>query len=149
MKVFCIVILSCLYLPACFLVNGENNEQADAVVSRGVVIPERVSDHDGDGIADGQDNCPHEVNPKQQDVDADGQGDICDGNDDHDSCFDSEDNCALVTNFDQADTDEDGLGDACDPDSIWSHFWIPGWNSRSGREHCQVQYGDISPTANR
>ena len=33
---------------------------------------------DGDGIADGSDNCPQNVNPHQEDSDSDGQGDVCD-----------------------------------------------------------------------
>ena len=33
---------------------------------------------DGDGIVDGSDNCPQNVNPHQEDSDSDGQGDVCD-----------------------------------------------------------------------
>ncbi len=42
------------------------------------------NDTDGDGISDGQDNCPTEPNPDQIDTDGDGLGDACDpdaGND--------------------------------------------------------------------
>ena len=34
-------------------------------------------DHDGDGVADGADNCADEANPSQADYDADGVGDAC------------------------------------------------------------------------
>jgi len=61
----------------------------------------QVTDTDGDGIADDQDNCPTVANPHQRDTDGDGVGDRCD-------------NCRLVANADQADADADGVGDACD-----------------------------------
>lgn len=37
-----------------------------------------LPDLDGDGVADGTDNCPNSANPGQSDVDLDGQGDLCD-----------------------------------------------------------------------
>jgi hypothetical protein len=58
-------------------------------------------DADGDGIADGDDNCPNVFNPDQLDSDGDGVGDACD-------------NCIETPNPDQADSDGDGIGDACD-----------------------------------
>ena len=58
------------------------------------------TDSDGDGIFDGQDNCPDDPNPSQDDADEDGAGDACD-------------NCP-VANPDQRDDDENGIGDACD-----------------------------------
>lgn len=36
------------------------------------------SDQDGDGIPDGEDNCPDSPNPDQADLDGDGIGDVCD-----------------------------------------------------------------------
>jgi hypothetical protein len=59
-----------------------------------------MSDHDADGLADDQDNCPHRPNPDQADADGDGAGDACD-------------NCPDF-NPDQLDADADGVGDACD-----------------------------------
>ncbi len=38
-------------------------------------------DSDGDGVPNGQDNCPNDANPQQEDSDGDGIGDVCDGPD--------------------------------------------------------------------
>jgi len=61
-----------------------------------------VSDVDADG--DGavcEDNCPYDYNPNQEDVDTDDVGDVCD-------------NCPDVPNSDQANADGDECGDVCD-----------------------------------
>lgn len=58
-------------------------------------------DIDGDGIANGADNCPCTANPDQLDTDGDGIGDACD-------------NCVYIQNPQQEDFDEDGVGDVCD-----------------------------------
>lgn len=96
-----------------------------------------ASDGDGDGIPDGQDNCPAVFNPVRpvdngmqanSDLDADGDAcDVCpieanatdcapiDPNDaDGDGVTDSLDNCPQVPNSDQADGDMDDKGDLCD-----------------------------------
>ena len=69
------------------------------------VTKEWVSDRDGDGILDGDDNCPDTPNPGQEDADADGVGDACD-------------NCVNTANPGQEDNnginDGDGIGDACE-----------------------------------
>ncbi len=72
-------------------------------------------DTDGDGVADGVDNCPTNPNPDQEDGDDDGIGDACDTDNDNDGVDDEDDNCPAVTNPSQSDVDGDGIGDACDP----------------------------------
>jgi large repetitive protein len=108
------------------------------------------SDQDGDGVDDGDDNCPSIFNPVrlldidgQADSDADGVGDVCDpcpiGEDDSGDCvsFDPDDrdadgtpndidNCPVDANFLQNDTDMDGLGDICDPCPLQEN--LPGEN---------------------
>ena len=46
-------------------------------------------DQDGDGVIDTQDNCPSDANPTQDDFDGDGEGDVCDRDDDWDGFPDS------------------------------------------------------------
>jgi len=83
-------------------------------------------DTDEDGIIDDQDNCSADYNPRQEDNDTGGLGDVCDSDDDNDgicdpgasdpSCIGS-DNCQFVNNPNQEDTyppQGNGIGDACD-----------------------------------
>ena len=72
-------------------------------------------DTDGDGVANGGDNCPTHSNADQLDQDGDGVGNACDADQDGDGASDGADNCALIANSDQRDTDSDGIGDGCDP----------------------------------
>lgn len=82
-----------------------------------------LSDKDGDGVADGCDNCASVANQDQADGDTDGRGDACDNcvtvpnsdqaNADGDVQGDMCDNCPLVFNQDQADSNGDGAGDLC------------------------------------
>jgi hypothetical protein len=60
-----------------------------------------ASDVDGDGVCDGNDNCPSSYNDTQEDTDGDGIGDWCDS-------------CPYTPNLDQTDSDGDGYGDVCD-----------------------------------
>jgi len=74
-----------------------------------------VSDTDGDGVPDTIDNCPTNINPSQEDVDADNIGDACDNDNDNDGILNVNDNCPTTYNPLQEDTDNDGIGDVCDP----------------------------------
>ena len=83
--------------------------------------PDGISDSDGDGIPDDNDNCPEVYNPDQEDTDDDGIGDACDAcpndpdNDiDGDGVCGDVDNCPYIYNSGQEDADSDGIGDACD-----------------------------------
>jgi hypothetical protein len=62
-----------------------------------------ITDGDGDGIADHEDNCPHTANNSQINSDGDQWGDACD-------------NCPQISNPDQADFDDDDKGNVCDDD---------------------------------
>jgi hypothetical protein len=78
----------------------------------------------GGAIAGCSDNCPRVANPTQDDVDADGVGDLCDScpnltgapqaDVDRDGLGDACDNCPAVPNPDQQDADADGTGNACE-----------------------------------
>ena len=50
-----------------------------------------AADEDGDGIADGVDNCPQHANANQTDTDDDELGNECDPDDDNDGISDAED----------------------------------------------------------
>ncbi len=76
-----------------------------------------LTDGDGDGVPDAEDNCPSQPNADQIDHDHDGSGDVCDPDDDNDGVPDASDNCPFNGNPDQVDTDHDGIGTACDPDA--------------------------------
>jgi Ca2+-binding RTX toxin-like protein len=71
-------------------------------------------DEDGDGVADGLDNCPANSNPDQADSNLDGVGDACQMADqDEDGLADASDNCPTIYNPEQIDTNKDGVGDDC------------------------------------
>ncbi len=76
-------------------------------------IPLTREDFDGDGRPDGQDNCPSEPNPNQEDLDGDRTGDACDTDLDGDAILNTEDNCPATSNAGQDDFNNDGIGDAC------------------------------------
>ncbi|MGH2957949.1 MAG: thrombospondin type 3 repeat-containing protein [Solirubrobacterales bacterium] len=76
-----------------------------------------AGDSDGDGVPNGDDNCPLVANPLLEDADADGTGDACESapDADEDGEPDSTDNCPNDSNPGQEDADGDGIGDVCDP----------------------------------
>ncbi len=53
--------------------------QADVDLGTITLGEEEGDDQDGDGVPDGQDNCPSNSNPDQKNVDDDFFGDVCDG----------------------------------------------------------------------
>jgi hypothetical protein len=68
------------------------------------------ADSDNDGVFDTVDNCPNDANPLQENHDGDGQGDVCDSDDDNDGLSDTEEG-VIGTDPLQADTDTDGVSD--------------------------------------
>ncbi|MGA1824074.1 MAG: PQQ-binding-like beta-propeller repeat protein [bacterium] len=113
-------------------------------------------DSDSDTICDPVDNCQTIYNPEQQDDDADGIGNACDGcpNDpqkimpgicdcgvpdidsDNDGLFDCQDNCPTIYNPNQPDGDKDGIGDMCDDctDTDGDGYGNPGYAQNT----CQI-----------
>ncbi|MBU0959370.1 MAG: thrombospondin type 3 repeat-containing protein, partial [Nanoarchaeota archaeon] len=94
-----------------------------------------VSDVDGDGVKDSEDNCINDYNPDQADCDHNGIGDSCDSpciqDGDNDGVPDNVDNCKYKYNPDQKDSDNDGIGDKCDRTPYprrcsWYYRW-KGW----------------------
>jgi len=70
-----------------------------------------ITDFDGDGVSDDQDNCPNTPNVNQLDTDFDGNGNVCDSDDDNDGMPDAYE---LDNGFDPlnaADADQDADGD--------------------------------------
>ena len=105
-------------------VTDDENLSATDVVT--LQVGQNFLDADGDGVEDGQDNCPFVYNPDQRlprfyaDLDRDGFGDP---NDFVEGCTapsgyvaNQLDNCPTLNTIDLADTDQDGMGNVCDPD---------------------------------
>ena len=123
MRIFFVGLWCLLCLTAC----GDDNAAGsgsgctddrqcaeDEICRAGVCL----TDTDGDGVPDSEDNCRTTVNTDQLDSDGDGVGDACESaapDGDGDGVPDSEDNCPQIPNADQADSDNNGVGDACEP----------------------------------
>jgi parallel beta-helix repeat protein len=72
-----------------------------------------LTDSDGDGVTDVDDNCVAVANADQLDTDNDSLGDACDDDDDGDGVPDDTDAFPLDAN-ESIDTDSDGVGDNSD-----------------------------------
>ncbi len=103
--------------PLCELLNPDNdldNDLLPAYQEISLTIGSSdpfTADSDHDGINDEMDNCPATANPSQKDSDADGQGDICDDDDDNDGLSDGTE-MAFGSNPFNTDTDGDGDTDS-------------------------------------
>jgi hypothetical protein len=89
-------------------------DHAVEIAGGNVVVPHESSDHDSDGVASIDDNCPATVNPGQEDGDGDDLGNACDGDDDGDGLGDA---FELAHGFDPLVAGEAGLdadGDGLD-----------------------------------
>ena len=77
-----------------------------------VTIDVAESDSDGDGVADGSDNCAFVANADQRDTDGDGYGNICDGDFNNDGVVNTGDLGYMIEkyNTDDADADLNGSG---------------------------------------
>jgi hypothetical protein len=120
--------------PSCIPARGATANMPNVSSYSGI----KSGDKDGDGVDDGDDNCPDVFNPirpmdgnAQPDSDGDGIGDACDkcpltagesctppsgGDMDGDGVANGIDNCPEDTNANQVDADGDGKGAACDKD---------------------------------
>jgi hypothetical protein len=66
--------------PSCITASPSCLTGSPALTINFTVEAPTVTDTDGDGIADGSDNCPTVANADQADADNDGLGDACDSN---------------------------------------------------------------------
>jgi YVTN family beta-propeller protein len=71
---------------------------------------------DEDTLLDGDDNCPAVASPDLLDTDSDGEGNVCDIDDDNDGLTDNNEN-AMGTDPLLTDTDGDGLSDGSEVNS--------------------------------
>jgi len=96
----CVVGL-CVFSGQACPVDTDGDGTADGTDNCVMVANADQANADGDALGDACDNCPNDANDDQADGDGDGAGDACD-------------NCPADANADQADGDGDGVGDACD-----------------------------------
>jgi Thrombospondin type 3 repeat len=119
--------------------DADGDGKADGFDNCPFVSNRDQTDGDGDGVGDACDNCPGVANPDQRDTDGDGKGDSCDDDSDGDGILNAQDNCPNIPNKDQIDSDGDGKGDACDPDD--DNDGIP-----DAEDHCPRHADASNPT---
>jgi hypothetical protein len=105
-------------------------------------------DSDGDEVPDSADNCPSMANPDQEDLDEDGEGDVCDNDIDGDGLVNlgdcdpyDPDAGARTTSF--PDSDGDGYGD---PGQPTADCGIPEGYVENG-DDCDDQDASVYPGA--
>jgi uncharacterized delta-60 repeat protein len=89
----------------------DDDDDNDGIVDSSDLFPldpTKAGDGDGDGVEGLVDNCPSNANADQLDTDGDGQGDVCDLDDDNDGVTDQFDYLPLNAAA-SADSDRDGF----------------------------------------
>ena len=100
-----------------------------------------VLDKDGDGVEDAVDNCTAQYNPKQEDFDEDGTGDLCDLDDDGDGDLDATDCAPLDAQVSHLLAEVcDGKDNDCDGEIDGDATCPAGQYCLAGE--CQVACGD-------